>query len=73
MLVWGVTLLNPWLMARPILFVLYWVGCALFTGLALLNALLDMIIVRKRSRDEQHRLARRSFGDGEEQRKEPGA
>ncbi len=61
MLIWGVTLLSAYLVQRPILFLLYWAGCAALTGLALINALMDMIIMRKRSRDEQVELARKSF------------
>jgi hypothetical protein len=71
-LVWGVTLLNGYLMGHPILFVLYWAGCALCTGLAFINALLDMVIMRRRTRDEQTALAQRSFGDLEEQKKKRG-
>lgn len=69
MLIWGVTLLNGWLMRHPFIFVVYWTACALCTGLALLNALLDMIIMRRRSRDAQIELANRSFADIEEARK----
>jgi hypothetical protein len=61
LLVWGTTLLSDYLLHRPILFVVYWACCALLTGLALINALLDMIIMRKRTRDEQIALAEKSF------------
>ena len=63
MLIWGVTLLAEYLVKHPILFLAYWGMCAFFTGLALINALLDMIIMRKRTRDEQTALAEKSFGD----------
>ena len=69
MLIWGATLLNSFLMQRPILFMLYWCSCALFTGLALIYALLDMLIMRRRARQEQIELASRSLGDIEEAKK----
>jgi hypothetical protein len=61
LLVWGVTFLSDYLFHHPFLFVAYWAACAFFTGLALINALLDMIIMRKRTRDEQVSLAEKSF------------
>lgn len=63
LLIWGTTLLSDYLLKRPLLFVFYWAACALFTGLALINAMLDMIIMRKRTRDEQVALAEKSFAD----------
>jgi hypothetical protein len=63
MLVWGVTFLSEYLVHRPALFIAYWAACAFFTGLALINALLDMIIMRKRTRDEQISLAEKSFAE----------
>jgi hypothetical protein len=69
MLMWGVTFLADRLVKHPLMFVLYWGGCAIFTGLALINALLDMMIMRKRSRDEQISLAKESFGRIQEEAK----
>ena len=63
MLTWGLIFLTPYLMKRPALFVFYWGGCAIFTGLALIVAFLDAMIMRRKSRDEQIALARRAFGD----------
>ena len=63
MLIWGVTFLADYLFHRPIVFVVYWGGCAFLTGLALLNAMLDMIIMRKRTRDDQIALAEKSFAE----------
>lgn len=63
LLVWGTTLLSDFLLHRPALFVAYWGACAFLTGLALINALLDMIIMRKRTRDEQISLAEKSFAE----------
>ena len=45
MLIWGQTILKPYLEGMG--FVLYWLACLAFTGLALLTALLD-IWVRQR-------------------------
>jgi hypothetical protein len=72
LLVWGTTLLSDYLVKRPVLFVLFWGTCALCTGLAMINAMLDMIIMRKRTRDEQIALAQESFGDLDEQKKKRG-
>ena len=63
LLIWGTTLFNDYLVKRPFLFIAYWGACALLTGLALINAMVDMIIMRKRTRDEQIALAEKSFAD----------
>jgi hypothetical protein len=73
LLIWGATLLNGFLMRHRLLFVLYWAGCAFFTGLALLNALLDMIIMRRRTRQEQINLAEKTFAELEAKKKEERA
>ena len=69
LLIWGTTLLSDYLLKRPILFIIFWATCALFTGLAMINALLDMMIMRRRTRAEQIALAEQSFRDVEEQKK----
>ena len=69
MLVWGTTFLSAYLVRHPFQFIFFWGFCAIFTGLALINALLDMIIMRKRTRDEQTALAEKSFADIIEQEK----
>lgn len=63
MLTWGLIFLGPFLMKRPVLFVFYWAGCALCTGLALIIAMLDMMIMRRKSREEQIALAKRALSD----------
>lgn len=63
LLIWGITFLSDYLVHHPFLFIIYWASCAFCTGLALINALLDMIIVRKRVRDEQTALAEKSFAE----------
>jgi hypothetical protein len=69
LLIWGTTLLNAYLMSHPLAFIFYWMACALCTGMALLNALLDMIIMRKRSRDEQVALAEQHLSAIEAEKK----
>jgi hypothetical protein len=63
MLIWGTTLLADYLVHHPMFFVGYWAACAFCTGLALINALLDMIIMRKRTRDEQLSLAEKTVAE----------
>ena len=62
MLVWGQTVLKPRL-GQGIAFVLYWLACFAFTGLAILTALLDFWIVRRRSRVAQRELLRKTIDD----------
>ena len=73
MLIWGQTILKPYL--ESIGFVLYWLGCMAFTGLALLTALLDIWAVRRRTREQQRDLLQRIFDEAEaneeNKRKEP--
>jgi hypothetical protein len=57
MLIWGQTILKPYL--EGVGFVLYWVACLAFTGLALLTALLDIWAVRRRTREQQRDLLER--------------
>lgn len=47
LLIWGQTLLKPYL--EGALFILYWLACFALTGLALLVALLDIRATRKRT------------------------
>jgi hypothetical protein len=72
LLVWGSTFLADYLFKRPFLFVVYWAACALFTAIAALNALLDFVIMRKRTRDEQNALARQSLAEIEAEKKKRG-
>ena len=69
LLVWGTTWLSDYLVKHPILFVIFWAACAIFTGLAMINAMLDMMIMRRRTREEQIALAEKSFGDLENHKK----
>ncbi len=63
MLIWGQTILKPYL--EGLGFVLYWLACMAFTGLALLTALLDIWAVRRRTREPQRDLLQRIFDEGE--------
>lgn len=61
MLVLGNTILRP-LLSGP-LFVLYWLGCFVCTGLAMLMALLDFRAIRSRARKEQRELFSQTFDE----------
>jgi membrane protein implicated in regulation of membrane protease activity len=63
MLIWGQTILKPYLVG--IGFVLYWLACMAFTGLALVTALLDIWAVRRRTREQQRDLLQRIFDEAE--------
>jgi len=72
LLLLGMTVLKRPL-GKGIVFLLYWLACIAFTGLALLNALLDMVIVGSRARRERNDLAKRTLtgehaGEPEESR-----
>ena len=63
MLIWGQTILKPYL--EGIGFVLYWLACLAFTGLALVTALLDIWAVRRRTREQHRDLLQRIFDEAE--------
>ncbi len=63
MLIWGQTILKPYL--EGIGFVLYWLACLAFTGLALVTALLDIRAVRRRTREQHRDLLQRIFDEAE--------
>ena len=54
MLFLGLTVLKPYL--GGLLYIFYWLGCIVFTFLALIFAFADLRQVRQRSRDEQREL-----------------
>lgn len=54
MLVAGETVLDGKL--APLAFLLYWLGCTMFTGLAIVAAVADVRAVRREMRDEQRAL-----------------
>lgn len=59
LLIWGQTILKPHL-GNGLGFLLYWLVCFSFTGLAILTALLDLRIIRCRTRDAQRDLFKRA-------------
>jgi len=67
MLIWGQTILKPYL--EGIGFMVYWLGCLAFTGLALVTALLDIWAVRRRTREQQRDLLQRIFEESESNEK----
>jgi hypothetical protein len=60
MLVLGLTILSSHL-GKGMGFVCYWLVCIAFTGLAFLNAALDLFIVRVRARRDQERLVNQAL------------
>ncbi len=69
-LTWGLTVLKPHL--KGLWFIGYWLACFVFTGLALLTAMLDLWVVRRRARRQQRELFERTMGDlGRSEGEEP--
>jgi membrane protein implicated in regulation of membrane protease activity len=66
MLVAGETLLRSRL--GGVAFVIYWLACFVFTGLALLFASLDAAIVRRRARAEQREFLEDTLKEIERER-----
>src|ERR1017187_1942321 len=56
MLIAGETLLRGRLSSHPVEFLVFWMGCFVFVGLAFLMALLDLAVVRRRTREQQREL-----------------
>lgn len=61
MLIWGETLLEPWL--KGPVFVLYWIVCFLLTGLAMFIALLDARAIRRQVKNQQREEFHKAFED----------
>jgi hypothetical protein len=66
MLIWGQTLLKPYL--EGVGFLIYWSFCFLFTFGAILIALLDVRAMRRRTRREQQELLQRTLDELENER-----
>jgi hypothetical protein len=64
MLIWGQTVLKAHL--DGLIFLFYWSICLGFTIAAIVIALLDVRILRRRSRDEQRRLIERTLEQAEQ-------
>jgi hypothetical protein len=63
MLIWGQTLLKPFL--QGVGFLIYWSFCFVFTFGAIFIALLDVRAMRRRTRREQQELLQRTLQDVE--------
>jgi hypothetical protein len=68
LMLWGFTFLGPTLVKSPLLFVCYWSACLFFTLLAFSIALYDMIVIRRRIREEKRAAFDQAFSDVEEKR-----
>jgi hypothetical protein len=66
MVIWGRTVLEPYL--HQIWYLIYWLICSVFTLLAIGTALLDLVILRRRTRTEQRDLFRRTFDSSDVER-----
>ena len=68
----GVIVLDAWLLANPVVFLLYWGACFWLTITSLLLALYDLLAVRVEARRERERLKGKVFGepnDGDEEKR----
>ena len=70
MLVWGQTVLKPRL--DGLAYILYWLGCFVFTVLAMMTALLDIWFIRRKQRQDRKDLVRKTFANVDEFRDEAG-
>jgi hypothetical protein len=59
MLILGETVLRSSLQKVP--FILYWMGCFVFTGLAIVFAFLDVAGVQKQAREQQRELLEKTI------------
>jgi hypothetical protein len=66
MLIWGQTLLKPYLQGFG--FLIYWSVCFFFTFGAIFIALLDVRAMRRRTRREQQELIERTLDEVENER-----
>lgn len=63
LLLWGFTFLGPTLVENPLLFVVYWSVCLVFTLLSFCIALYDMMAIRRRVREEKRTALNRAFSE----------
>lgn len=68
MLIWGQTVLKPHLDGLG--FLVYWGICFLLTFGAIFIALIDIIVMRRRTRREQRELLERTLEQVDDNRKE---
>ena len=63
-MLWGFTFMGPMLVKNPLFFVLYWSACLGLSPCWLSAiALYDMIVMRRRIRDEKRNAFNRAFSD----------
>ena len=67
MLIWGQTVLENHL--RGLMFLIYWLVCFGFTIGAIVIALLDIRVLRRRTRDEQRKLVETTLEQVDRERK----
>lgn len=58
----GSVIFDPWLMASPLRFLIYWSVCAVITFFSILLAVHDMLMIRAEAKRERHRLNEEVFG-----------
>jgi len=58
-LIWGQTLLKPYLSGLAYIF--YWLICLVFTGLAMIMALLDMRSIRIHIHEQHRQIIKKAF------------
>jgi hypothetical protein len=63
MMLWGFTFLGPFLVRNPFWFVIYWLICFGFTILSFAIAIYDMMVIRRRMRDEKRSAFNKAFSD----------
>jgi hypothetical protein len=68
MLIWGQTVFKSRL--EGIGFIIYWLVCFWFTGLAMVTALLDIRTLRRRTRDQHRDLFRHTLEEIEDEKKD---
>src|SRR6185295_6149194 len=67
---WGQTVLKPHL--EGLAYILYWLACIICVALAMISALFDIWVLRRRIRRYREDLARRTLREIELARKEHG-
>jgi hypothetical protein len=68
LMLWGLTILGPTLVKNPLLFVVYWSACLGFTLLSFAIALYDMMVIRRRIREEKRAAFNRAFSDMDQEK-----
>lgn len=69
LLIWGQTVFAPYL--KGVAFMLYWAICLLFTLGAIVIALIDIRVLRRRTRQERRELLQKTLAELEEKPCQP--